>query len=105
MDEIWHAQSGAADTALVDEVLGIATAEIFVMCAQSLNVAVSHTTSDYWQGDEAQHQDTYGIGSDAIRYSDIELDESSQRYQGRISVTLIDPDAGNVDAVATDLAP
>lgn len=64
------------------------------MEAQRLNVAVSYTTSDYWQGDEAKHEDTYGIGPDAVHYSEIELDESRQRYQGQISVTLVDPATG-----------
>lgn len=109
MDDTWRAQVGTADTALVDSVLGGATAEylraqvaasggiiteIILMDAVGLNVAVSHATSDYWQGDEAKHQDTYGVGAGAVHFSEIELDESSQRYQGQISVTLVDPDTG-----------
>lgn len=110
MDDVWRAQVGTADTPLVDGVLTNAAAdflrtqvdasggvitEIILMDAQGLNVAVSHITSDYWQGDEAKHTDTYGVGADAVHFSDIELDESSQRYQGQISVTLVDPASGD----------
>lgn len=109
LDNDWRGQVGTADAALVDLVLTNATAdflrqqvdasggaitEIILMDAQGLNVAVSHVTSDYWQGDEAKHQETYGIGADAVHFSEIELDESSQRYQGQISVTLVDPATG-----------
>lgn len=109
LDNDWRAQVGTADTALVDAVLSNVTAdflrqqvetsggvitEVILMDAQGLNVAVSHVTSDYWQGDEAKHIDTYGVGADAVHLSDIELDESTQSYQGQISVTLVDPATG-----------
>jgi len=116
MDDTWRAQVGTADTALVDSVRGNATAdflraqvaasggvitEIILMDAVGLNVAVSHVTSDYWQGDEAKHQDTYGVGPDAVHFSEIELDESTQRYQGQISVTLVDPASGEAIGAVT----
>lgn len=116
MDETWRAQLGTADTALVDGALTGAVAdflraqvdasggmitEIILMDAAGLNVAVSHVTSDYWQGDEAKHQDTFGIGPDAVHFSEIELDESSQRYQGQISVTLVDPATGEAIGAVT----
>jgi len=75
--------------------------EIILMDAVGLNVAVSHVTSDYWQGDEAKHQDTYGVGPDAVHFSEIELDESTQRYQGQISVTLVDPASGEAIGAVT----
>lgn len=109
MDEVWRAEVGTPDMELVDSVLsngaadflrqqvdassGVIT-EIILMDARGLNVAVSHITSDYWQGDEAKHQETYGVGPDAVHFSEIELDESSQLYQGQISLTLIDPATG-----------
>ncbi len=117
MDNDWRAQVGTADASLLDAVLdnsiadflrqqveasGGAITEIILMDARGLNVAISHVTSDYWQGDEAKHQDTYGVGPDAVHFSEIELDESRQRYQGQISVTLIDPATGNaIGAVTT----
>lgn len=116
MDDVWRAQVGTAETALVDEVLGNGTAEflhqqvdasggaiteVILMDARGLNVAVSRITSDYWQGDEAKHQDTFGVGSDAVHLSEIELDESSQRYQSQISVTLVDPATGDAIGAVT----
>jgi hypothetical protein len=116
LDDAWRAQVGTADTPLVHSVLDGATAdflraqvaasggiitEIILMDAAGLNVAVSHVTSDYWQGDEAKHQDTYGVGPDAVHFSEIELDESSQRYQGQISVTLVDPETGEAIGAVT----
>lgn len=116
MDEGWRAEVGTADTALVDSVLSNGTAdflrqqvdasggvitEIILMDARGLNVAVSHITSDYWQGDEAKHQETYGAGPDAVHFSEIEFDESSQRYQGQISVTLVDPATGEAIGAVT----
>ncbi|MBY4894372.1 hypothetical protein KUL25_16570 [Rhodobacteraceae bacterium N5(2021)] len=116
MDTAWRAEVGTADTALVDSVLDNGTAdflrqvvadsggiitEIILMDAQGLNVAVSHVTSDYWQGDEAKHQETYGVGPDAVHFGDVELDESSQRYQGQISLTLVDPETGDAIGAVT----
>jgi len=51
-------------------------------------------TSDYWQGDEAKFTQTYAVGSDAVHFSDIDFDESSQSYQAQISFTIIDPASG-----------
>lgn len=109
LDAAWRAELGTASTPLIDQVLdnaasdflraqvaasgGVIT-EIILMDARGLNVAVSHVTSDYWQGDEAKHQDTFAVGPDAVHFSEIELDESTQRYQGQISVTLVDPATG-----------
>ena len=61
------------------------------MDARGLNVAASAATSDYWQGDEDKFQQTYEIGADSVHFSDIEFDESSQTYQGQISVVIVDP--------------
>jgi len=64
--------------------------EIFVMDNKGLNVGQSALTSDYWQGDEAKWQETFGVGADAVHVSDIEFDESSQTYQVQISTTISD---------------
>ena len=71
------------------------------MDAQGLNVAASSVTSDYWQGDEAKHQETYGKGAGAVHFSAIEFDESSQMYQAQISISLSDPDSGAVIGAMT----
>lgn len=80
--------------ARIDASMGAMT-EIFIMDEHGLNVAASDVTSDMWQGDEAKFQDTYGKGAGSVHISGVELDESTQRYQGQISVTIVDPETGS----------
>lgn len=116
LDKAWRAEVGTADAPTITPVLenpaadllrekvaasGGAITEIFVMDAQGLNVAASSVTSDYWQGDEAKHQETYGKGAGAVHFSAIEFDESSQMYQAQISISLSDPDTGAVIGAMT----
>jgi len=65
--------------------------EIFLMDAKGLTVAASDATSDYWQGDEAKWKQTFLVGPDAIHYSEIELDKSTQKKQAQVSLPIIDP--------------
>lgn len=109
MDTLWRAEVGTGASDLVDGVLQNAAAEflrghvessggtiteVFVMDARGLNVAASGATSDYWQGDEAKHQETYEKGAGSVHYSEVEFDESSQTYQAQISLTIVDPENG-----------
>lgn len=109
LDQTWRAEVGQPNTPTISPVLENAAAgflreqvaayggqitEIFIMDAQGLNVAASDVTSDYWQGDEAKHSETYANGAEGFHISDIELDESTQRYQGQVSFTLVDPTSG-----------
>ena len=109
LDQAWRSEVGASSTPTITPVIQNATAdylrrlvaesggqitEIFVMDAHGLNVAASDITSDYWQGDEAKFSETHGAGPGAIHISDVELDESTQRYQGQLSVTITDPSSG-----------
>ena len=64
------------------------------MDAKGLNVGQSAITSDFWQGDEAKFRDTYLVGADALHFSEIELDESTGRYQAQISFTVSDEATG-----------
>ena len=75
--------------------------EVFVMDARGLNVGQSTITSDYWQGDEAKFTETYPKGSDAMHVSEIELDESTQAYEGQVSFTVKDPDSGEIIGAVT----
>jgi hypothetical protein len=116
MDRLWRGEVGMADRPTVDPVLkhpasdylrgrvaaseGIIT-EAFVMDQRGLNVAASDATSDYWQGDEAKFTETYGKGPSSIHISDIEFDESTQTYQGQLSVAITDPDTGAVIGAIT----
>ncbi len=109
LDKAWRAEVGLADTPTISPVIenvaadflrqqvassGGQITEIFVMDAQGLNVAASDVTSDFWQGDEAKHSETFGAGGNGFHISDIELDDSTQRYQGQVSFTLVDPVTG-----------
>ncbi|MEM6438606.1 MAG: hypothetical protein AAF763_02760 [Pseudomonadota bacterium] len=109
LDAEWRAQVGSGDAPLVASVSGGPAAdalvaardasqglltEIFAMDAVGLNVAVSDPTSDYWQGDEAKWQQTFGVGPDAIHISDVELDESTQIFQAQVSLAIADPQGG-----------
>ncbi len=109
LDQAWRAEIGTSNMPTVSPVIDNATSamlrdqvaafdgqitEIFVMDAQGLNVAASSITSDYWQGDEAKHSETYGAGPGVVHFSDIELDESTQRYQAQISFPVVDPATG-----------
>lgn len=109
MDASWRSEIGAGSTPTIDAVLQNAAAdflrdqveasggritEVFIMDNHGLNVAASAMTSDMWQGDEAKFIETYSVGADAVHFSDVELDESTQRYQAQISMTIIDPDSG-----------
>lgn len=106
LDAAWIAEIGTQDMPTVTPILQNPTSdflraqveaaggritEIFVMDAEGLNVAASSVTSDMWQGDEAKFTETFGIGPGAVHYSDVELDESTNRYQAQISFTVIDP--------------
>jgi len=109
LDNTWRAEVGASDTPTISPVLNNATAdflriqvaassgmitEVFIMDMHGLNVAASDVTSDYWQGDEAKFSETYGRGPDASHIGDVEFDESTQMYQGQISLTIVDPATG-----------
>ncbi|MEP2642238.1 hypothetical protein [Roseobacter sp.] len=116
LDTQWRGEVGQADQPLIGEVMnndlstflsehvaasGGQITELFVMNAQGLNVGASDVTSDYWQGDEDKHAKTYGVGPGEIFVDAIEFDESSQTYQGQVSVSLTDPDTGAVVGAMT----
>lgn len=116
LDKEWRAQVGRADAPLISSVMDSAVSielsdhvadtggkitEMFIMDAQGLNVAASAVTSDYWQGDEAKFQQTYGLGPDAVHISEVELDESTQTYQAQVSLSLTDPATGALIGAVT----
>ena len=108
LDQEWQASVGAGDNALVSSVLtgpaadflrakvaasGGKITEAFVTDAKGLNVAASDPTSDYWQGDEDKFLKVFPAPDGAF-ISEVEMDESTQRYQGQISLTITDPATG-----------
>jgi hypothetical protein len=86
--------AASADLKAVQQASRGLITEIFVMDDLGLNVAQSALTSDYWQGDEAKFQKTYGGGPDAVFVDEVELDESTQTLQSQVSFTLVDPATG-----------
>ena len=109
MDAAWRSEVGEPDSPTIAPVITGQTAdflraqvaasagritEIFVMDARGLNVAASDVTSDYWQGDEAKFTETFARGASAFHFSEVEFDESTQRYQAQISITITDPATG-----------
>ncbi len=115
-DTVWRAEVGSSNAPLINEVLNAPLSaflkehlvnsqgritEVFVMDHMGLNVAASAVTSDYWQGDEAKFQETFTKGSGAVFIDEIELDESTQTYQGQVSFAVTDPATGNVVGAIT----
>ena len=71
------------------------------MDALGLNVAASAATSDYWQGDEAKWQETFGNGSGEIHISEVEFDDSTGSYQSQVSLPIRDPDTNELIGAIT----
>lgn len=109
LDNSWRAEAEAEAHPMIDGVVsssvsaflrdqvatsdGVVT-EVIVMDNLGLNVAVSEPTSDYWQGDEDKFTQTFGMGADAVHISELEQDESTGKFQGQASVTIVDPETG-----------
>lgn len=64
-----------------------AIVEFFVMDSKGLNVGQTDPTSDYWQGDEAKWQKTYGVGSDAIFVDKVEDDGGLKVSQASLAIS------------------
>lgn len=118
LDGVWRAEVGHVDTPVIDAMLdsplsralrksvedsGGMLTEIILMDNRGMNVAVSHVTSDAWQGDEAKFQETFPKGGDAVHLSDIELDESSQTYQVQVSFVVTTADGVPIGAATIGL--
>lgn len=109
LDAKWRSEIGAAETPMQTKVLKNAVSqhlkrkqdaanglvsEVFVMDTHGLNVGQSAVTSDYWQGDEAKFQDSFGEGAGGVHIGEVELDESTGDYVVQVSMTISDPDTG-----------
>jgi len=116
LDQAWMAEVGGTTRPTIDPVMtnpvsdllremvaaseGL-IAEIFVMDYVGLNVGASHVTSDYWQGDEAKHQQTHGIGPGAYHVGNVDFDESTQSYVVQVSMSIVDPADGALIGAVT----
>lgn len=114
LDQKWRAEVEGGDHPMIDGVLsnalskfladkkagsnGVVT-EVFVMDNHGLNVGQSDPTSDYWQGDEAKFQKSYGAGADALFVDDAEKDESTQMLQSQASTTIVDETGAPIGAI------
>jgi hypothetical protein len=116
LDKDWRAQRKTDDKPLIDDLLNQPVSawlrdqqnetanfvtEVFAMDSQGLNVAQSVETSDYWQGDEAKWQNTFGNGSGDIHISEVEYDESTGSYQSQVSMAITDPSTGELIGAIT----
>lgn len=116
LDLDWRAQRKETSKPLIDDLLGRPASEwlreqqaqtanfvteVFAMDNHGLNVAQSVATSDYWQGDEAKWQKTYGNGSGDIHISEVEYDESTGSYQSQVSMPIKDPATGELIGAIT----
>ncbi len=116
LDQDWRAQRKADAKPLINRLLSQPASEwlrgqqaetanfvteVFAMDNHGLNVAQSVETSDYWQGDEAKWQLTYGNGSGDIHISEVEFDESTGSYQSQVSMPITDPATGEMIGAIT----
>ncbi len=116
LDQQWRAETSASAKPLIDETLANALSgflktlkdgskglytEIFVMDNKGLNVGQSDVTSDYWQGDEDKWAKTYPVGPDAMLIGEVEQDESTQRFQTQVSLSVVDPATGEAIGAVT----
>jgi hypothetical protein len=116
LDKQWRSETKTSNRPLIDRILanevsgflkkaksksgGLVT-EVFVMDNQGLNVGQSDVTSDYWQGDEAKWKNTYLAGPDAVFIDGVEHDESTQTFQSQLSMSIKDPETGEVIGAIT----
>ncbi|MEM6385841.1 MAG: type IV pili methyl-accepting chemotaxis transducer N-terminal domain-containing protein [Pseudomonadota bacterium] len=116
LDLDWRAQRKTDAKPLIDKLLNQPTSqwlrdqqaetanfvtEVFAMDNHGLNVAQSVETSDYWQGDEAKWQQTFGNGSGDIHISEVEYDDSTGSYQSQVSMPISDPATGELIGAIT----
>ncbi|WP_343561834.1 hypothetical protein [Kiloniella sp. b19] len=116
MDQQWRSETEAGSQPMIDEVLGREISaflrdrqeeteglvlEAFVMDNKGLNVGQSEVTSDYWQGDEAKWQKTYGSSQATVFVDEVEEDESTQTFLSQVSMSIVDPDTGDVIGAIT----
>ena len=76
--------------------------EIFVMDAKGLNVGQSAITSDFWQGDEAKFQKTFGLGKDQIFVDDPEFHKESGTWRVQVNLTLSNNQNQPVGAITVE---
>lgn len=70
--------------------------EIFLSDSSGQLVALSETTSDYWQADEPHFQRAARLPPGAVYIGAIEYDGSTQNFQSKASAPIHDPGTGKL---------
>ncbi|MDF1747657.1 MAG: hypothetical protein P1V34_02155 [Alphaproteobacteria bacterium] len=114
MDKQWRAEKDAGSGPMIDKVLSNDLSvwlkkikadsngligEVFVMDNKGLNVGQSDPTSDYWQGDEAKFQKSFGAGPGGMLIDDVEFDDSANSFVSQVSHTIVDASGAAIGAV------
>ncbi|MEQ9326114.1 MAG: hypothetical protein RJQ21_02330 [Rhodospirillales bacterium] len=63
--------------------------EVFVMDRNGLNVGQGAVTSDFWQGDEAKFQKSFGVGPDAVFIDEPEFNEEFKTWRAQVNLTIV----------------
>jgi len=78
--------------------------EMFAMDANGLNVGQSNVSSDYWQGDEAKHQKTYGGDVNAVFVDDPEYDDKHGIWRIQVNLAIANKEQSeNIGALTVEL--
>ena len=116
LDQQWRAERNAADQPLIGRILSNPLSsyltqiqaqslglysEIFIMDVVGLNAGQSAITSDFWQGDEAKFQKTYGVGASAVFIDAAEYDEDTATWRAQVNFT-IDADGAAIGAATVE---
>ena len=118
LDNQWRAESEQIDQPLIGRILANPLSlyltqiqarsnglfvEIFVMDAKGLNAGQSAITSDYWQGDEAKFQRTFGVGPMAIFIDEAEFHDRSATWRAQVNLTLSDASGDALGAATVEV--
>ena len=102
-DAQWRAERGQPEQPLISAVLSNPTStyltrvqaqslglftEIFIMDDNGLNVGQSNITSDFWQGDEAKFQRTYGVGAGTVFVDEPEFRDDIGVWVVQVNTTV-----------------
>lgn len=63
--------------------------EVFVMDRNGLNVGQGAVTSDFWQGDEAKFQKSFGVGPDAVFIDEPEFNDEFKTWRAQVNLTIV----------------
>tara|TARA_A100000164_G_C21842175_1_gene740643 strand:- start:166 stop:774 length:609 start_codon:yes stop_codon:yes gene_type:complete len=75
--------------------------EMFVMDKNGLNVGQSNVSSDFWQGDEAKFQKTFGKGKGAVFIDEPEYDDKLGIWRVQVNLAISNADNSAVIGAVT----